>query len=70
MSLTHGDLWTGNVVGGRWLVDPAVAYVDRELELAFLDMADLPAKFHDAYQPAGRRTRVTRGAVRRCSCTS
>ena len=49
-SLTHGDLWTGNVVGGRWLVDPAVAYVDRELELAFLDMADLPAEFHAAYR--------------------
>ena len=51
-SLTHGDLWSGNVVGGRWLVDPAVAYVDRELELAFLDMADLPAAFHDAYRAA------------------
>jgi fructosamine-3-kinase len=51
-SLTHGDLWTGNVVGGRWLVDPAVAYVDRELELAFLDMSDLPAEFHDAYRAA------------------
>ena len=49
-SLTHGDLWTGNVVGGRWLVDPAVAYVDRELELAFMDMADLPAEFHAAYR--------------------
>ena len=49
-SLTHGDLWTGNVVGGRWLVDPAVAYVDRELELAFMDMADLPAEFHEAYR--------------------
>jgi fructosamine-3-kinase len=49
-SLTHGDLWSGNVVGGRWLVDPAVAYVDRELELAFMDMADLPAEFHDAYR--------------------
>jgi fructosamine-3-kinase len=51
-SLTHGDLWTGNVVGGRWLVDPAVAYVDRELELAFLDMADLPAEFQAAYHAA------------------
>ena len=49
-SLTHGDLWSGNVVGGRWLVDPAVAYVDRELELAFMDMADLPVEFHDAYR--------------------
>src|SRR6478609_2182375 len=35
-SLTHGDLWLGNVVDGRWLVDPAVSYADRELDLAFM----------------------------------
>ena len=23
-SLTHGDLWPGNMIDGRWLVDPAV----------------------------------------------
>jgi Fructosamine kinase len=50
-SLTHGDLWVGNVVDGRWLVDPAVSYADRELELAFLDMSDgLPAEFHAGYR--------------------
>lgn len=37
-SLVHGDLWTGNVVGGRWLIDPAVHYGDRELDLAVLDL--------------------------------
>ncbi len=50
-SLTHGDLWAGNVVDARWLVDPAVAHTDRELELAFLDMsAGLPAEFHAGYR--------------------
>lgn len=35
-SLIHGDLWHGNVVDGRWLIDPAVHHADRELELAFM----------------------------------
>lgn len=34
-SLVHGDLWAGNVVAGRWLVDPAVHVADREFDLAF-----------------------------------
>jgi fructosamine-3-kinase len=50
-SLTHGDLWAGNVVDGRWLLDPAVAYADRELDLAYMDgSAGLPAEFHAAYR--------------------
>jgi fructosamine-3-kinase len=49
-SLIHGDLWTGNVVDGRWLLDPAVAYVDRELEIAGMDLGDLPREFHAAYR--------------------
>jgi fructosamine-3-kinase len=49
-SLTHGDLWAGNVVAGRWLVDPAVSYVDRELEITYMQMSSsLPAEFFDAY---------------------
>ena len=36
-SLTHGDLWAGNIVAGRWLLDPAVCYADRELDLAYLE---------------------------------
>lgn len=38
-SLIHGDLWVGNIIDGRWLVDPAVHYADRELELAYLHMS-------------------------------
>ena len=50
-SLTHGDLWAGNVVGGRYLVDPAVSYADRELDLAYLRLAGpLPPAFLDSYQ--------------------
>ena len=37
-SLVHGDLWAGNIVGGRWLIDPAVHHADRELDLAMLDL--------------------------------
>jgi len=49
-SLTHGDLWSGNMIDGRWLVDPAVSYADRELDLAYLSLSDdLPPEFLDAY---------------------
>jgi fructosamine-3-kinase len=37
-SLVHGDLWTGNVVAGRWLIDPAVHHADRETDLAMLTL--------------------------------
>ena len=49
-SLTHGDLWFGNVVDGHWMVDPAVCFADRELDLAFMESGRLPAEFFDAYQ--------------------
>jgi fructosamine-3-kinase len=48
-SLTHGDLWYGNVVGGRAMVDPAVCYADRELDLAFMQTGGLPDDLFDAY---------------------
>jgi fructosamine-3-kinase len=49
-SLVHGDLWTGNVVEGRWLIDPAVHHADREVDLAMLTLfGDAPAAFHHAY---------------------
>lgn len=40
--LIHGDLWAGNVLwkGGRvaGIIDPAVYYAEREVELAFMDL--------------------------------
>lgn len=46
----HGDLWPGNVVAGRWLVDPAVARGDRELDLAVARLfGGLPPPFFDGY---------------------
>ncbi|HWS58232.1 MAG TPA: fructosamine kinase family protein [Actinotalea sp.] len=50
--LTHGDLWRGNVVDGRWVIDPEVSLADRELDLAYMQMSardPLPAAFWDAY---------------------
>jgi fructosamine-3-kinase len=49
-SLVHGDLWSGNVVGGRWLIDPAVHHADREYDLAFAQVfGGFPQAFWDAY---------------------
>ncbi len=52
-SLTHGDLWRGNIVDGRWVIDPEVSYADRELDLAnMLSSSEhpFPSAFWDAYQ--------------------
>lgn len=50
-SLTHGDLWPGNMIDGRWLVDPAVSYADRELDLAYLSLSnEVPPEFTAAYR--------------------
>ena len=52
-SLTHGDLWSANVIEGRWLVDPAVSFADRELELAYMHLPNsLPAELLAAYEDA------------------
>lgn len=52
-SLVHGDLWSGNVVEGRWLIDPAVCHADRELDLAFAAVfGGLPEPFWRAYLEA------------------
>ncbi len=37
-SLVHGDLWGGNVLDDRWLIDPAVHHADAEIDLAMLDL--------------------------------
>lgn len=50
-SLVHGDLWSGNIVEGRWLIDPAVHYGDRELDRAFADVfGGVPAAMWNAYE--------------------
>jgi fructosamine-3-kinase len=49
-SLVHGDLWSGNVIGWRWMIDPAVHHADREVDLAMLDLfGGLPAAFLAGY---------------------
>jgi fructosamine-3-kinase len=49
-ALVHGDLWSGNVVDGRWLVDPAVNRADRELDLAFAALfGGFPERFWRGY---------------------
>jgi fructosamine-3-kinase len=63
--LTHGDLWMGNVVGGRWVVDPEVSFADRELDLAYMQLSarnPFPPAFWQAYTaelpfPAGYEAR-------------
>ena len=55
-SLLHGDLWSGNVVHGRWFIDPAVCRGDRELDLAFLALfGGVPDAFAAGYEAAWPR---------------
>lgn len=54
-ALLHGDLWGGNLLcddsGHPVLIDPAVYYGHREMELAFMQLFDsYPAAFYAAYQ--------------------
>lgn len=50
-SLIHGDLWSGNIVAGRWLIDPAVCFADREMDRAFADLfGGIPQAMWDAYE--------------------
>lgn len=53
-SLLHGDLWGGNIMAGPSgpvLIDPAVYYGDREVDLAFTELfGGYPARFYQAYQ--------------------
>ena len=40
-SLCHGDLWSGNAMISKdacWLIDPAVYFADREVDLAMTEM--------------------------------
>lgn len=50
-SLVHGDLWSGNIVDGRALIDPAVHHADRELDFAMLALfGGIPRRLLDAYE--------------------
>ncbi len=55
-SLLHGDLWSGNYFpdasGQPTLVDPAVYYGDREVEIAFAQLFGGGEFFQRAYQEA------------------
>ena len=53
-SLLHGDVWSGNLLferEGACLIDPAIYYGDKEMELAFILLFGTFGKtFFDAYQ--------------------
>ncbi|MBO9699190.1 MAG: fructosamine kinase family protein [Sporocytophaga sp.] len=54
-SLLHGDLWSGNVMAGfsgePVLVDPAVYYGNREIEIAFTTLfGGFDSSFYESYQ--------------------
>lgn len=56
-SLLHGDLWTGNVIpnmlGAPCLIDPAVYYGHREVDLAMTRLfGEFDPSFYNAYQEA------------------
>ncbi len=56
-SLLHGDLWSGNflTIGGNLpvVVDPAVYYGEREVEMAFTELfGGFPMGFYAAYREA------------------
>ena len=51
-SLLHGDLWGGKIAG---LIDPAIYYGDREIELAFGTLfGDLTPEFFEQYSEVSK----------------
>lgn len=49
-SLVHGDIWSGNIIDGSYLIDPAVSFSDREVELAFMAVfGGIPRAMWDGY---------------------
>jgi len=61
-SLVHGDLWSGNVLfddSSVWLIDPAVFFGDREVDLAMTEMfGGFTESFYCAYDEVYPRTVV------------
>ncbi|MEL7006538.1 MAG: fructosamine kinase family protein, partial [Bacteroidota bacterium] len=56
-SLLHGDLWSGNYLinshGNASIIDPAVYYGNREIELAFTHLfGGFDSRFYQSYQEA------------------
>ena len=56
-ALIHGDLWNGNYLvhrqGQPVLIDPAVSYSHREMDLAMTKLfGGFPQEFYDTYQEA------------------
>lgn len=54
-ALLHGDLWSGNVIcdqnGKPCLIDPAIYYGHREMDLAFSRLfGGFDSRFYDAYE--------------------
>ena len=53
-SLLHGDLWNGNIlfnINGATLIDPALSFGDKEMDLAYILMFDTFGKtFFEHYQ--------------------
>lgn len=53
-SLLHGDLWSGNILfntNGATLIDPAIYFGDKEMELAFIHLFDTFGEtFFEAYE--------------------
>jgi fructosamine-3-kinase len=57
-ALIHGDLWAGNLLttaSGPILIDPAVYYADREMEIAYMQLfSGFSARVFSAYESAYR----------------
>lgn len=50
-SLVHGDIWSGNLVGGSAFIDPAPHFADREFDVAFARLfGGIPERFFAAYE--------------------
>jgi fructosamine-3-kinase len=54
--LIHGDLWSGNFMSAGEtpvLIDPAIHYADREVEMAFVELfGGFPPRFRQMYEEA------------------